>query len=81
MTTTKLTVRIHKELLESAKRYASEHETTLTRLIAAYLRQLANQDESAPVAPIVQRLSGSLTPETEAEDYHRYLDRKYGGEA
>ena len=81
MTTTKLTVRVSKDLLEGAKRYASEHETTLTRLISAYLRQLAEQDAFEPEAPIVRRLSGSLRPEVGVEDYSQYLDRKYGDQA
>ncbi|MCO6449977.1 MAG: hypothetical protein J5I90_04240 [Caldilineales bacterium] len=78
--TTKLTVRVPKDLLEGAKRYASEHETTVTRLISAYLLQLASRDELQSTTPIVHRLSGSLTSEIAEEDYFRYLEQKYGSE-
>ena len=40
MEQTKLTVRLHRDLLEGAKQYAREHDTTLTRLVSEYLRQL-----------------------------------------
>ena len=60
MQQTKLTIRVHKELLEGAKRYARAHNTTLTRLVSAYLRQLGAQEGLLANAPIVQRLSGVL---------------------
>ena len=41
MEKTTLTVRVPRDLLEGAKRYASEHETTLTRLVSEFLRQLS----------------------------------------
>ena len=37
MDETKLTVRVTRSVLENAKRYASEHGTTLTRLVNAHL--------------------------------------------
>jgi len=36
---TKLTVRVPRDLLDNAKRYASAHNTTLTELISQYLRR------------------------------------------
>ncbi|HTX90268.1 MAG TPA: DUF6364 family protein [Anaerolineales bacterium] len=62
MRKTKLTVRILRELLENVKRYATEHNTTLTSLIEAYLRRIP-AGQSMANAPIVRRLSGSLTPD------------------
>lgn len=72
-----MTVRVPKSLLENAKRYAEANETTLTRLITAYLEKikLANGVENGP---IVERLSGSLSPELSTDDYHSYLEAKYG---
>jgi Family of unknown function (DUF6364) len=81
MEDTKLTVRVPRDLLEGAKRYASENRTTLTRLISSYLRQLAAKSDPLADAPIVRRLSGTLSQETSVEDYRSYLERKYGGEA
>jgi hypothetical protein len=79
MERTKLTVRVPRDLLEGAKRYASEHETTLTRLVSEFLRQLSIQDDPLADAPVVQRLSGTLSPDAAIEDYHKHLEEKYGG--
>ena len=79
MEKTKLTVRVPQDLLEGAKRYASEHETTLTRLVSEFLRQLSTQDDPLADAPVVRRLSGTLSPDASVEEYHRHLDEKYGG--
>jgi hypothetical protein len=79
MDRTKLTVRVPRDLLEGAKRYASEHDTTLTRLISEFLRQLSIQDDPLADAPVVRRLSGILSPDATVEDYRKYLEEKYGG--
>lgn len=81
MERTKLTIRIDRDLLEEAKRYAREHNTTLTRLVSAYLRQLWDGEDPLSAAPVVRRLSGILPQEASAEDYRAYLERKYGGQA
>ncbi len=79
MEKTKLTVRVPQDLLKEAKRYAHEHNTTLTRLVSEYLRQLSAQDNPLPDAPVVRRLSGTLSLSASVEDYHRYLEEKHGG--
>jgi hypothetical protein len=79
MDKTKMTVRVPRDLLEGAKRYASEHDTTLTRLVSEFLRQLSSQDDSLADAPVVRRLSGTLSPDASIEDYREYLEQKYGG--
>ena len=78
MEKTKLTVRVPRDFLEGAKRYANEHDTTLTRLVSEFLRQLSIQDDPLASAPAVRRLSGSLSPDASIEDYRHYLDDKYG---
>ena len=75
---TKLTVRVPRYLLEEAKRYAKIHDTTLTRLVAEQLQQLAADRDWLADAPIVRRLSGSLSPTAKKEDYREYLEQKYG---
>jgi hypothetical protein len=65
-------------LLEQAKQYAREHDTTLTRLITAYLGQITAESAPANGAPIVKRLSGSLSQDVAVEDYRRYLEEKHG---
>ena len=78
MTTTKLTVRVPRSVVEDAKDYARSHDTTLTRLISEYLRRLSADTDFLDGAPIVRRLSGTLSPEASVDDYHRYLEDKYG---
>ncbi len=75
---TKLTVRVPRRLLENAKRYARENDTTLTGLISAYLQQIPQEGGGLEDAPIVRRLSGSISPNVSVEDYKKHLDEKYG---
>ena len=80
MEQTKLTVRVPRDLLEGAKRYAKTHHTSLTRLVSTYLEQLSSQDDPLADAPIVRRLSGILSKDVSIDDYHAYLERKYGAQ-
>jgi hypothetical protein len=77
MEQTKLTVRVPRKLLENAKRYAAEHNTTLTDLIEAYLNRIPAGEPLAQ-APIVRRLSGSLPETLSQQDYHDHIEEKYG---
>jgi len=77
MKETKLTVRVARDLLENAKRYASQNNTTLTDLIEAYLRRIPVR-QSLENAPIVLRLSGALPPDVSIADYREHLEEKYG---
>lgn len=77
MQKTKLTIRVPRDLLENIKRYAAENNTTLTNLIEAYLRRIPSQ-RPLENAPIVRRLSGTLSPEVTIQDYKRHLDERYG---
>ena len=81
MEQTKMTVRLPRDLVEGAKRYAEDHDTTLTRLVSEYFRTLGAENAPLSNAPIVRRLSGILAQEAPVEDYHRYLEDKYGGQA
>ena len=77
MHNTKLTVRVPRDLLENVKRYAQENNTTMTALIEAYLRRIPPQ-EPFEDAPIVRRLSGSLSQDVSIQEYKEYLAEKYG---
>ncbi len=81
MEETKLTVRIPRQVLEDAKRYAREHNTTVTRLVSHYLRQVSTAGHPLAEAPIVRRLSGTLPEDLTIHDYRRHLEAKYGREA
>ena len=77
MPETKLTVRVPRDLLENAKRYAAQNNTTLTNLIVAYLRRLPAQGPLEN-APIVRWLSGSLSQDVSLQDYKARLEEKFG---
>ena len=77
MQETKLTVRVPRDLLENIKRYAAQNNTTLTGLIEAYLRRIPAQPPLEN-APIVRRLSGTLSPDITTQDYKKHLEEKYG---
>jgi len=78
METTKLTIRVSRNVLEGAKQYARENQTTLTRLVSEYLRRLTDETDPLANAPIVQRLSGTLSQNVSVKDYQQYLEQKYG---
>jgi hypothetical protein len=75
---TKLTVRVPRDLLENAKRYAKQHHTTLTDLISVYLQQLPGEGGDFEQTPLVRRLTGSISSRLSAEDYKKHLEEKYG---
>jgi hypothetical protein len=79
MNTTKLTVRVPRKFLENAKRYADEHNTTLTELISTYLQHIPDEPESLAGAPLVKQLTGLLSSDVSAGDYKKHLEEKYGG--
>ena len=73
-----MTIRLPRDLLEEAKRYAREHNTTLTRLVSAYLQRLSTEDDLLADAPTVRRLSGILPQEASVQEYREYLEDKHG---
>jgi hypothetical protein len=76
MEKTKLTLRIEKPIIESAKDYAEHYHTSLSRLVAEFLRSLKVAD-AAPTAPILEELSGILPVDVSLEEYNNYLEDKY----
>ena len=76
MQKTKLTVRVEKDLLEKVKQYAAKNNTTLTDLIDSYFRHIPGQ-VTLEDAPIVRRLSGTLSANASIQDYKNHLEDKY----
>ena len=77
MQETKLTIRLPRKLLENAKRYARKQNTTLTNLINEYLIQIPAPITALENAPIVRRLSGTLSQNISIIDYKKHLEAKY----
>lgn len=78
MQETKLTIRLPRKLLENAKRYARQQNTTLTQLINEYLYHIPTPISALENAPIVRRLSGTLSKNASIEDHKKHLEEKYG---
>lgn len=76
MEKTKLTLRIEKPVIESAKDYAQHHHTSLSKLVAEFLRSLKIA-EGTPSLPILDELSGILPADVSVTQHHTYLDEKY----
>lgn len=73
----KLTVRLPKESLEFAKRYAEEHQMTVTALIDRYLRRLESTGQRG-LHPVVLGLTGLVPSDVDVRSEHRQAQlRKY----
>ena len=73
----KLTVRVDARWIEAAKKYASIHNTSLSKLISEYLRNLPRETEPYIRTPILERVSGILPSEVTAGEHRAHLDEKY----
>ncbi|HEY4490625.1 MAG TPA: DUF6364 family protein, partial [Acidobacteriota bacterium] len=74
---TKLTIRLPRKLLENAKRYARQQNTTLTQLITDFLDHISEPTNALENAPIIRRLSGILSKNVSIADYKKYLQEKW----
>lgn len=74
---TKLTVRIDRAALERAKRYAADHNTSLSKLISDFLGML-DAERRPTRTPILTKLTGILPAEASVDEHRAYLAKKYG---
>lgn len=74
---TKLTVRIDRRALDRAKRYAADHDTSLSKLISEFLGRLDTEGRPART-PILTKLTGILPAGASIDDHRRHLVKKYG---
>lgn len=76
-----ITITVDEKLLESAKRYANHHNTSISHLVETHLKHLCNKKQSVEhISPLVRNLSGIITlPEDydSKEDYNRQVIEKY----
>jgi len=81
MSNTKLTLSLNKAIIEEAKKYARDKNTSLSQLIENYLNKIIS--DSKPVkesTPIFDKLSGVISLPDDfnmKEDYAKHLKRKY----
>ena len=78
---TKLTLRLKKNVIDQAKKYATDHETSLSKLIENFLEAVTNtSDEEVHISPLVKALSGVIQPSSNSnlkEIYHKHITEKY----
>ena len=76
-----LTLSLDASLIAKGKLYAKKHETSLSKLVEAYLIRLTANSEIEEISPIVKSLSGVVKlPKNfnEKKEYQKYLESKYG---
>ena len=83
---TKLTVKLNKHVIEQAKVYASNHKSSLSRLIESYLQSLVSQDgqeknkEKIEISPFVKSMQTGVHIPADLdikEEYFKHLSEKY----
>lgn len=78
---TKLTLNLNKDTIESAKNYAKNNDTSVSKLIENYLNSLIKKNgKRIKVSPLVESLTGvipQITDEDYKKDYYDYLNEKY----
>jgi glycine cleavage system pyridoxal-binding protein P len=79
----KLTLKLNKEVIEKAKRYAELKKISLSRLVESYLQLLVKEEtKKESISPLVESLSGVIdlpADYNEKERYSEYLAEKYKG--
>jgi hypothetical protein len=68
------------EAVERARRYSARHGTSISKLVNDYLANLPvdEERERPELTPAVRRLLGVAAGKADRDDYHRYLEEKYG---
>ena len=77
---TKLTLKLDKLIIESAKEYAKEKNISLSKMIENYLQAITNKrNTEIEISPLVQSLVGVIGNQEEdyKKDYTDYLSKKY----
>lgn len=73
----KLTLSVDEDVIEHARRYSREHNTSISQLVTTYLSHL-DAPPDREFSPLVQRLRGVLPDDVSIEDYRRHLEEKHG---
>ncbi|MCE1159179.1 hypothetical protein SDC9_72552 [bioreactor metagenome] len=77
---TKLTLKLDKAIINSAKKYAERNNKSLSKLVETYFRNLVSQSDQGKVkySPLVEELSGVISEkDLDGLDYVEYLEGKY----
>lgn len=76
----KLTLWMDRETMRFGKQWAKQHRESLSGLFSNYLVRLKAAEKSAPLTPLVQKLSGVIKGRRlDRADYRKHLEKKYLG--
>lgn len=75
---TKLTLRLDKNVIEKAKKYATRQQQSLSRIVEAYLRSLTEIDQSekeeVEISPFVKKISSGVQIPADLNHKNVYRD-------
>jgi len=77
---TKLTLKLDKSVIQSAKKYAQRRKRSLSSLVEDYFRGLTASEtqQKSRFSPLVEELSGVISEkDLEGINYIDYLEAKY----
>jgi len=78
---TKLTLKLKKKVIDQAKKYANDHETSLSKLIENYLSAITSESaEKEGISPLVKSISRVIELPNDfnyKENYHKRITEKY----
>jgi len=79
---TKLTLKLNSEIIEKAKKYASDKKISLSRIIEFYLQALTSENEKDEfqISPFVKSISTGTSVSNNLDykkEYSDYLMEKY----
>lgn len=79
---TKLTLKLDKQAIESAKEYAQKTNQSLSILVQNFFNVIAAKvdNQNDDISPLVQELSGIIHLENNIdlkEEYHKHINEKY----
>ena len=76
----KLTLKLNKEVINQAKSYAKDRNTSLSKLIENYLQTVTLKKKEKPaITPLVESLTGVIDMKDKdyRKEYTKFLSQKY----
>ena len=76
----RLNITLDPDVVERARRYTRDHNTSISKLVGEFLARLPVEDQPTPpdLGPTVKRLVGIARGGPDREEYRRHLLEKYG---
>jgi hypothetical protein len=78
----KLTLKLNKDIIEKAKKYASGQKRSLSSMIESLLQIVLTKDEAGndfEITPFVRSMASetSLSPDSDTDEYFEYIIKKH----